>query len=764
MPNTVAVIGYAWPLEVKAGETVQFKLSSTVLRQAHADIVKVRCGDPDPTGPGIRLVPMPCAVDGDVGLCHQVAHMGSCGIVPDAPVLSGLQSFSVGCWIWPTLLNGIEQTLISRWNDATGTGWRLYLDSTGRVSISIAPDIANTGVSVSTEVTLMEREWCLVGASFDAQTGEVRVFQESADRQAGRDCSSAARAVMPGCPSHIVWPPDTPLCFAAQSTGISGEGPATNAHYNGKLDRPRLYARPLDAAALRALCAEVSVSRVDTDVIGEWDFSQRMSEPTLIDIGGQGLHGALRNTPMRAVTGANWTAQTHQWTEAPHEYGAIHFHDDDIDDCGWRTDLTLTIPADWPSGFYALRLQGKPDQPSVFGQAESYVSFFVGAAVGQPKARLAFVAPTATFLAYANSGIRLDLNSTEAMLEQLLVLGPDDAYLQEHREIGMSVYDTHSDGSGWCYSSGARPLLNMRPYGGGYYAMETRILDWLDALGEPYDVITDQAIHRHGSQMLASYACVITGSHPEYYSREMLDAFERYQGQGGRHMYLGGNGFYWRTAFSSWRASHIEIRRGTTGTRTWECEPGENGLSFTGEPSGLWRSNGRAPQRLVGVGFDAQVFDRGGSYRRLPDSRDPRAAFIFDGIGVDETIGDFGLRGGAAGHEIDRVDTRLGSPPHLLHVATADDIGSGGLSTPEEFGVSHRGLGGDQNNQIRADMTFFPTARGGAVFTTGSIAWCMALWHQEYRNNVSRITENVLRRFLDPAPFEGFDAPRTEDQ
>ena len=41
----------------------------------------------------------------------------------------------------------------------------------------------------------------------------------------------------------------------------------------------------------------------------------------------------------------------------------------------------------------------------------------------------------------------------------------------------------------------------------------------------------------------------------------------------------------------------------------------------------------------------------------MPDSLDPRAAFIFEGIGDDEVIGDFGLAlGGAAGLEIERYD------------------------------------------------------------------------------------------------------------
>ena len=42
---------------------------------------------------------------------------------------------------------------------------------------------------------------------------------------------------------------------------------------------------------------------------------------------------------------------------------------------------------------------------------------------------------------------------------------------------------------------------------------------------------------------------------------------------------------------------------------------------------------------------------------------------------------------------------------------------------------------------------------GGAVFSTGSIAWCGSLSHNDYDNNVSRITENVLRRFVDGQPF-----------
>jgi N,N-dimethylformamidase len=39
------------------------------------------------------------------------------------------------------------------------------------------------------------------------------------------------------------------------------------------------------------------------------------------------------------------------------------------------------------------------------------------------------------------------------------------------------------------------------------------------------------------------------------------------------------------------------------------------------------------------------------------------------------------------------------------------------------------------------------------VFSTGSIAWSASLSHQQYSNNVARITNNVVKRFLEPTPF-----------
>ena len=107
------------------------------------------------------------------------------------------------------------------------------------------------------------------------------------------------------------------------------------------------------------------------------------------------------------------------------------------------------------------------------------------------------------------------------------------------------------------------------------------------------------------------------------------------------------------------------------GARPHQPRAGEEFHATSGERCGLWRNHGRAPQRLTGVGFAAQGFDRSTYYERLPDSFDERAAFVFEGVGDDERIGDFGIMGGGAGGaEIDRFDTGLGSPPGALLLAS----------------------------------------------------------------------------------------------
>ena len=233
----------------------------------------------------------------------------------------------------------------------------------------------------------------------------------------------------------------------------------------------------------------------------------------------------------------------------------------------------------------------------------------------------------------------------------------------------------------------------------------------------------------------------------------MLDGLQNYLAASGRLMYLGGNGFYWRIAFDPADPAVIEVRRAEDGTRAWIAAPGEYYHAFNGEYGGLWRRLGRPSNHVVGVGFAAQGFNGGTYYRLRPDASDARAAFIMAGVAAsDGIVGNHGSQaGGAAGEEIDRWDPALGSPAHAIVLASSENHRLGMLRAKEEFHDTQLPQPNDPN--VRADMVFFETPAGGAVFSVGSISFAGALATDDYDNDIARIAGNVLKRFTDPAPF-----------
>ena len=222
---------------------------------------------------------------------------------------------------------------------------------------------------------------------------------------------------------------------------------------------------------------------------------------------------------------------------------------------------------------------------------------------------------------------------------------------------------------------------------------------------------------------------MITGSHPEYWSERALDALEGYVGEGGRLMYMGGNGFYWVV---SYREERAVADGGPQGRGRHARLAGATRASCTtrrrAERGGLWRLRGRPPQKLTGVGFTTEGFDYCRPYRRMPDSFHKSVAWIMDGIGDEELIGDFGLAlGGAGGLETERYDLELGTPPHARLLATADGFSDNYPGVHEDILFNYNGLMGTQNPLVRADMVYFTTRNDGAVFSTGSIAWSSSL-------------------------------------
>ncbi|MGE0282007.1 MAG: N,N-dimethylformamidase beta subunit family domain-containing protein [Rhizobiaceae bacterium] len=516
--------------------------------------------------------------------------------------------------------------------------------------------------------------------------------------------------------------------------------------YNGKIDTPSLYLAPLSDKDIATLHEGRACA---TQPWACWELDKDFASAVISPRGLKGKAGRIVNGAERGVTGRNWDGRSDSFTEVPGHYCALQFHDDDMVDAGWSYDLEFALPNDLRSGVYLVRLKSP-------ASVNYYPLFVKGEA--QSRAPILFLIPTNTYLAYANDHLAaLDFS---AVMAHEKVVPEDEQYLFEHREPGRSCYDRHSDGSPVRYSSRRRPLFNVRPNAVNWltgshrhYPVDMYILEWLEHVGIDYHVATDEDLERDGRALLDRYNVVVTGSHPEYWSRSGLDVLEGYLGNGGRLMYLGGNGFYWVTSRFPGQPWVIEVRRDNTGTRCWDAPYGERTHVATAEAGGIWRTRGRAPNKIVGIGFSSEGFSKGCGYRRLEASYDSPASRFFEGV-ASEVIGDQGhVLGGAVADEIDRYDQALGSPEHAFVLATSTGLGNEYQVVIEDMTLMLPDLGGEQRpDLVRADMVVFPVDGGGCVFSVGSIAYGGALAWKSCDNDLSRVTANVLKAFASADP------------
>jgi N,N-dimethylformamidase len=722
--------GYTDRLSAAAGERIAFKVSSQAAGPYRASLARVVHADPNPAGPGVKMDDLAGRFAIERPSRAQPIALGSYARVDAAAGLRLAGPLTVAALVWPTLARG-EQCVLSRWDEATRGGWALSLGPEGVVArVGTGRDAP---VVIATGRALPLRTWHRVWLVADPATATLRVGHAPVGDRVGGAPHEASAAL----------PRDAPL--DARAPLLIGARPAPDAreHFNGKIEDPMV----LDVAAPAPASLGLDPLLPPLGLVAGWDFSQGIDGLDVVDVGPHRLGGRLVNLPTRAVTGARWTGREMCWRHAPREYAAIHFHEDDLHDAGWATDFEFTVPDDLPSGAYVMRLAA--------GDHRDEVPFYVRPARGRPGADVLFIAPTYTYQAYANHARGA---TDDAFRARIAAWGAYPANADDHPEYGRSTYNRHRDGSGICYSSRLRPVLTLRPRyltfddprGSGlrHYPADTHLLDWLAVNGIRHDVVTDEDVDVEGAALLAPYAVVLTGSHPEYHTARTLDAHAGYLRGGGRLVYLGGNGFYWRIATSPAVPGVLEVRRAEGGIRTWDAQPGEYYHALDGAYGGLWRRNGRPPQQLVAVGFSGQGLFDGSYYRRQPGADDPRAAWILEGV-TDEVIGDFGLSGGgAAGFELDRADVRLGTPADAVVVASSEGHAAHFVVVPEELLTHVSTVTGEPPARlIRADMTYAELPGGGAVFAVGSITFCGSLSHNGYANNVSRILKNVIDRF-----------------
>lgn len=773
--GAMRLTGYADLFGVNPGKKIRFYVNCDGPKKYKAEIVKMINGDTNPRGPGLVEKSIAASCNGEYDGRKQVIHSGSYGYLEDKPHLH-LESFTMQCWIWPTTPKTHPkywrhgaQGLMAKWCD--GKGYGLFINEAGCIELRI------NGEKISTSAPVRDHAWHFVAASYDAASGEAVLYHEPQIQYALDPAIPPARKKVAAKIDNAKGVPFTVACYTgkldkgALAKSSKPAGIVMSGQYNGKIDSPRLCKTALSRQDIETMKLGAQPGLTERRhcgptgdlakvIVGSWDFSDGINTILGRDHGPYLYDLQIVNCPTRAMTGHNFTGHNFDWKHAPQEYGAIHFHDDDVDDARWDVDFEWEVPASQPSAYYAAKLTSADGD-------EDYVPFWVVPEAGKATAKIAMMVPTISYMAYANEHLANNAGGAELLVYRVPIMQDQNMFLSEHREYGGSIYDTHTDGSGICLSSRLRPILSIRPKYDHFlmqapwqYPADLHLICWLETMGYKYDCITDEDVTYDGLARLEQYNVIITGSHPEHNTGPQLDALHNYTQRGGRLMYMGADAWYWIHSFHPaydhlGRGIVTEMRRCESGIRTWRADPGEYYHQGTGELGGMWRYRGRYLHSVAGTGMSSEGFDISSYYSRTEESNDPRVSWAFEGIKFDEKLGNFGfVGGGAAGTELDIVDTMLGSPPHTLVVATsAGRHTEAYLLVMEDYGFSQQGIDGTQHPRVRSDIAFHETPNGGGCFAFSSIAFCGSLPWNNCDNNISKLVGNVLNRFMADGPL-----------
>jgi N,N-dimethylformamidase len=762
-PRTI--VGYSSELSVRPGDKVDFMVNASNGGSYKADLVRVINGDSRSIyGDQFKVEYTPSAFEGTYEGTRQELNLGSYIQIENTSALDRLESFTVSGWIYPvfdtvafeppdlenpdpfhppalTIAPQIldkPQTVVSRFDATTKNGWTLRLNPKMQLEFVVG-DGSGSFHAVTLSAPVQAWGWAYVAASYDAQTKKLSVHLQEKPYAPG-DQLNARNLVTQADIANI--PHAGPMRIAAVRIGPGAakaeyEKPAHN--FNGRIQDIRIANRALSAEEINTMAAPIVPAELKSSIVADFDFSKKISSTSAVNIAQSGADGVVVNLPNRAVRGRFWAGESINWKERPDLYDAITFYADDLYDAEWNEDFTFTIPQNLKSGVYAARL--------IQGDFVEYVTFFVAAPKGKPASKLAFWASDYNYMAYV--GISLGVtarknypshNWNEADLD----------FMQANPEYAVGgMYDTHVDGRNFGYGTRLRPDLGMKPGALTYnFVQDTHVTAFLENFGFDYDVITDELVDEEGADLLKQYDVIITSTHPEYVTVEMVNDIGNFTAEGGRFMFVGANGYLWSVG------QHAELP-GVMESRNF-FDIADRYLS-NGKRGGLIVETGMQPGAFVGVEPAAMIFNGSSAYRRLPDAENPRAVWIFDGTSEGEVFGDYGIdrvHGAAAGFEIDKFNPNNGVPRHALNLATSEPL----KEKIEEVKLATAPISvhytpAPAPEHGRADLVFFETPNNGAVFSTGSITWMSSTPEKNYDNDVAKITHNVLKRFMDPAPF-----------
>lgn len=240
-------------------------------------------------------------------------------------------------------------------------------------------------------------------------------------------------------------------------------------------------------------------------------------------------------------------------------------------------------------------------------------------------------------------------------------------------------------------------------------AGEWRLLGWMEREGFDYDFYAENQFD-DGTLDLENYSVLVLSTHPEYWTINMYEKLKLWVNNGGRLLYLGGNGIN----------CSVELHGDAMTVFDMDLSEWLPRRSYSGDGALIPSRFGlrhEVESNLLGVVMSFAGMGSGAPYEVI-DPDHP----IFAGTGLKQ--GDlFGFEtlaircpGGASGHETDKMDK----------------------SSPANTVLLARGTNGPDAG---ADLVTYTNTSGGRVISVGSINWGAGL---PIDSTLSRITRNMF--------------------
>lgn len=366
--------------------------------------------------------------------------------------------------------------------------------------------------------------------------------------------------------------------------------------------------------------------------------------------------------------------------------------------CAWPVTAQFTVPAAWPSGYYAARFPTNGGTRSII--------FVVRAALPGLASRVVLVSPTNTYEAYNQFG-------------------------------GKSVYDSIStNGERAHIVSFNRPYFDN--FGlGRYPAWERHFVEWLTAEDIPFEVITDDDLAN--PSIIQQYRLVVLPGHSEYWSLEARQSLETFVNAGGNAAVFGGNSMWWQSRvdlearqLTVYKAANLDPLNGVDNTRVtvnWFDSPVFHPENFI---LGTSFRNGGYANVYPGTTTALPVEER------TPFTVVDASSWLFNGTSLlnGQTFGQ-----ASAGNEVDGAIFNT--------LPTGELVVDGSDGTPLNFQIVATLPGGEGYGTIG----LYTNAAGGTVVNVGTRDWLRGLPSDAA---VQEITRNVLDRLsvTEPLPYE----------